>query len=76
MSYADALKEQIHATGCVPDGGMAAEIDYVTVVRVRILDSQANQHVVYTDFRSPTLDACAEEGLLRRALRTAEDRNC
>jgi hypothetical protein len=74
-TYSDALKEQIHAHCAMPEGGLVVEVDYVTAVRVRILDAQGNQHVVHTAFHSPTLDACTEEGLLRRALRRAEDRN-
>jgi hypothetical protein len=74
-SFADALKAQIHKAGFVPAGGLVAEVDYVTAVRVRILTADGKQDVVYTQLRSRSLEPCAEEGLLRRALRDAVERN-
>lgn len=70
-----AIGDYLHSEGLVPAGGMAAHVDYLTAARVTVLNADGTESTSYVHFHSPTLDACAEEGMAGRALRAAQARN-
>lgn len=69
-----AIAEELHAANRIPSGGQVVEVHYVTVARVRVLNSDCTQDTSYEIFRSPTVEPDAELGMVHKLLAEAQRR--